>query len=98
MSLIESQQQVEADNRFDKGYVGVRDFLFYLLGFSQGAIFAMTLVLTSGNCIKGIMALSGYIPGCFVKEEYNIKPINEVSIFISHGEMDQVLPYEWGRF
>lgn len=68
---------------------------FYLLGFSQGAILSMTLGLTLGERIKGIIALSGYIPS-FVKEEYDIKSINHMSVFISHGEMDQVLPYEWG--
>lgn len=67
----------------------------YLLGFSQGAILAMTLGLTLGNRIKGIVALSGYIPG-FVKEEYNIKDVGKISLFISHGEMDQILPFEWG--
>ncbi|MEC1525018.1 esterase [Neobacillus niacini] len=67
----------------------------YLLGFSQGAILAMTLGLTLGDKIKGVVALSGYIPA-FVKEEYEIKAVNELSVFISHGEMDQVLPYEWG--
>lgn len=67
----------------------------YLLGFSQGAILSMTLGLTLGNRIKGIVALSGYIPG-FVKEEYNIKPVNQLSLFISHGKFDNVLPYEWG--
>ncbi|MEH7502648.1 esterase [Neobacillus drentensis] len=67
----------------------------FLLGFSQGAILSMTLGLTLGNRIKGIIALSGYIPA-FVKEEYNIQPVNELSLFISHGEMDQVLPFEWG--
>ena len=45
----------------------------YLLGFSQGAILSMTLGLTLGNRIKGIVALSGYLPA-FVKEEYEIKP------------------------
>ncbi|WP_375088743.1 alpha/beta hydrolase [Peribacillus sp. RS7] len=68
---------------------------FYLLGFSQGAIASMTLGLTLGNRIKGIVALSGYIPG-FVKEEYTINPVNQLSMFISHGEFDNVLPYEWG--
>jgi phospholipase/carboxylesterase len=67
----------------------------YLLGFSQGAILSMSLGLTLGNRIKGIIALSGYIPG-FVKDEYNVKPVNQMSLFISHGVMDQVLPYEWG--
>jgi phospholipase/carboxylesterase len=67
----------------------------YVLGFSQGAILSMTLGLTLGNRIKGIVALSGYIPG-FVKEEYNIQPVNQLSFFISHGKFDNVLPYEWG--
>ncbi len=68
----------------------------YLLGFSQGAIISMTLALTMGNKIKGIVALSGYIPQ-FVKEEYMINTGDHLSVFISHGEFDQVLPYEWGK-
>lgn len=68
----------------------------YLLGFSQGAILSMTLALTLGNKIKGIVALSGYIP-MFVKEEYTINPGHNLSAFISHGEYDQVLPFEWGK-
>lgn len=67
----------------------------FLLGFSQGAILSMTLGLTMGNRIKGIVALSGYIPA-FVKEEYNLELVDQQSLFISHGNMDQVLPYEWG--
>lgn len=67
----------------------------YLLGFSQGAILSMSLALTLGNKIKGIVALSGYIPK-IVSEDYEIKPVNELSVFISHGEVDQILPYEWG--
>ena len=67
----------------------------FLLGFSQGAILSMTLGLTLGSRIKGIIALSGYIPA-FVKEEYMIQPVDNLSLFISHGEMDQVLPFDWG--
>ncbi|QGQ47694.1 alpha/beta hydrolase [Metabacillus sediminilitoris] len=67
----------------------------YLLGFSQGAILSMTLGLTLGDRIKGIVALSGYIPA-FVKEEYKIKNVEQLSLFISHGELDQILPFEWG--
>lgn len=68
----------------------------YLLGFSQGAIVSMTLALSLGKKIKGIVALSGYIPQ-FVKEEYRINPGNNLAVFISHGKYDQVLPYEWGK-
>lgn len=55
----------------------------------------MTLGLSLGHRIKGIIALSGYVPA-FVKEEYNIQPVDQLSLFISHGEMDQVLPFDWG--
>jgi phospholipase/carboxylesterase len=72
------------------------DSQIYLLGFSQGAIVSMTLGLTLGNKIKGIIALSGYIPQ-FVKEDYTIKTGEKLSVFISHGEYDQVLPYQWGK-
>jgi phospholipase/carboxylesterase len=68
----------------------------YLMGFSQGAIVSMTLAATLGNKIKGVIALSGYIPQ-FVKEEYMINPGDHLAVFISHGENDQVLPYEWGK-
>lgn len=68
----------------------------YLLGFSQGAIVSMTLAVTLGNKVRGIVALSGYIPQ-FVKEEYTINVGNQLSVFISHGEFDPALPYEWGK-
>ena len=68
----------------------------FLLGFSQGAILAMTLVLKMGNKIKGIVALSGYIPK-HVKENYSIKPVHEISMFIGHGEFDQIFPLNIGN-
>jgi phospholipase/carboxylesterase len=94
---------------FDEGIHKLADFIdyasanypinpeqLYLLGFSQGAIVSMTLAVTLGNKIKGVIALSGYIPQ-FVKEEYMINPGNHLAVFVSHGEYDQVLPYEWGK-
>lgn len=68
----------------------------YLLGFSQGAVMSNTLALTLGDTIKGIVSLSGYIPA-FVKDEYDRKPIEGLSIFLSHGVEDSVLSYEWGK-
>ena len=66
-----------------------------LLGFSQGAILSQTLVLTMGNVINKVVALSGYIPS-FVKEEYSKRPVDHLSIFISHGDYDYVIPSQWG--
>ncbi|AIQ49280.1 esterase [Paenibacillus sp. FSL R7-0273] len=68
----------------------------YLLGFSQGAILSMTLALTMGAKLKGIVALNGYIPD-FVKMEYSLRSIKDVSIFASHGEYDSVFPVRIGH-
>ncbi|RHW34137.1 esterase [Neobacillus notoginsengisoli] len=67
----------------------------YLLGFSQGAILSMTLALSLGNSIKGIVALNGYIPQ-FVKDEYDVQSLDHLSAFVSHGETDRVFPIDWG--
>jgi phospholipase/carboxylesterase len=67
----------------------------YILGFSQGAILGMTIGLTFNHKIKGVVALSGYIPQ-FVREEYSMKPREQLSVFISHGELDPIFPLTWG--
>lgn len=66
-----------------------------ILGFSQGAILAQTVALTMGNEITKVVALSGYIPE-FVKTEYSKRNVNHLSIFISHGDYDYVIPSQWG--
>ena len=68
----------------------------YLLGFSQGAALSMSLALTLGNKIKGIIALSGYIPA-FVKEDYHHEAVDKVSIFISHGTHDPIFPLRYSK-
>lgn len=66
-----------------------------LLGFSQGAILSQTIALTMGEEISKVVALSGYIP-TFVKTEYSKRNIEHLSIFISHGDYDYVIPSQWG--
>ncbi|OES43419.1 alpha/beta hydrolase [Domibacillus iocasae] len=68
----------------------------YTMGFSQGAILAMTLGLSLNGRIKGAAALSGYIPS-FVQEAYAEKLAYPLSLFISHGEMDSIFPLAWGE-
>lgn len=68
----------------------------YVLGFSQGAVLAQSLALTMGSAIRGVVALSGYLPD-FVKDEYKKQPVNHLHIFISHGEYDYVIPMQWGE-
>lgn len=66
-----------------------------ILGFSQGAILAQTIALTMGSEISKVVALSGYIPE-FVKTEYSKRSVDHLSIFISHGDYDYVIPSQWG--
>ncbi|MFF2889407.1 alpha/beta hydrolase [Paenibacillus sp. NPDC057967] len=68
----------------------------YLLGFSQGAILSLTLAHTMGNALRGIVALNGYIPQ-FVKTEYDVQSMSDVSVFVSHGEFDSVFPIRIGH-
>lgn len=94
---------------FDRAVRQLRDFIQqadghypidpkrkYVLGFSQGAILSMTLALTMGDQLQGIVALNGYIPD-FVKNEYPLRSLKDVSVFISHGQYDSVFPIRIGQ-
>lgn len=68
----------------------------YVLGFSQGAVLAQSLALSMGDAIRGVVALSGYIPS-FVKTEYKRRSVDHLRIFISHGTYDYIIPPQWGK-
>ena len=68
----------------------------YLIGFSQGAILSMTLALVLGDSIKGIIPMNGYIPQ-FVKEEYPLKSIDHLSVFLCQGAADPIFPLNIGQ-
>ncbi|MBE3569178.1 MAG: dienelactone hydrolase family protein [Bacillales bacterium] len=68
----------------------------YLIGFSQGAILSMSLALILGDTVKGIVAMNGYIPS-FVKEEYPLKSISHLSVFLTQGESDPIFPLQVGQ-
>jgi phospholipase/carboxylesterase len=92
----QSVQQLEAFIDYATAKYPIDATKRYLLGFSQGAILAMTLALTMGDQLKGIVALNGYVPD-FVKTEYPLKSVREVSVFISHGEFDSIFPIKVGH-
>ncbi|MDQ6418926.1 dienelactone hydrolase family protein [Paenibacillus sp. LHD-117] len=89
-------QQLEAFIRYATERYPVDANRRYVLGFSQGAILSMTLALTMGNQLKGIVALNGYVPA-FVKTEYPLRAVEDVSVFVSHGEYDSVFPVRIGH-
>lgn len=68
----------------------------YVVGFNQGAVVAQTLLVTMGELIKGVAALSGFLPE-FVMNEYEIKNLQNSKIFISHGQYDFDYPIQWSE-
>ena len=59
-----------------------------LIGFSQGAILAHAIAQNSN--IKNLIALSGYVD----EELIFFEKTNNLSIYISHGKDDDVIPFE----
>ena len=65
----------------------------FIGGFSQGAIMSLTTGLNHTNKIKGIVCLSGRLYPELKPELSKINDYNNIQLFISHGQQDQVLPY-----
>ena len=59
-----------------------------LIGFSQGAILAHAIAQNSN--IKNLIALSGYVD----EELISFEKTKNLSIYISHGKDDEVIPFE----
>ena len=59
-----------------------------LIGFSQGAILAHAIAQNSN--IKNLIALSGYVD----EDLISFKKTNNLSIYISHGKYDEVIPFQ----
>lgn len=68
-----------------------------LLGFSQGTILSYAVALSYPEKIKNVIALSGYINEKILLEGYEKKDHHELNFYISHGQVDQVIPLEWAQ-
>jgi len=69
----------------------------YLLGFSQGAIIGLSLVLTRPDKIAGIAAMSGRILPDVLPLMAPPGALAGLPIFVAHGTADPVLPIDYGR-
>jgi phospholipase/carboxylesterase len=67
-----------------------------LLGFSQGAILSYAMMLSYPKMIKSIAALSGYM-NLEMAEKNTENDYAHLSVFASHGSVDQVIPVDWAR-
>lgn len=68
-----------------------------LLGFSQGSILSYAVALSYPEKVKNVIAFSGYIDENILTENYSKNNFNHLSIYCSHGSVDQVIPIEWAR-
>ncbi|MEE9350254.1 MAG: phospholipase [Flavobacteriaceae bacterium] len=69
----------------------------FLLGFSQGSILSYAVALRNPDKIPYIIALSGYINSDLIPKNITKDAVKNLNFFISHGNVDQVLPIEWAR-
>lgn len=68
-----------------------------LVGFSQGTILSFAVALSYPEKVKNVIGLSGYINQRILKEGYKKNDFSNLSIYNSHGTLDQVIPVEWAR-
>ena len=68
-----------------------------LLGFSQGTILSYAVALSYPEKIKNVVALSGYINQNIIAGSPTEKSFENLRIYASHGQVDQVIPPEWAQ-
>ena len=68
-----------------------------LIGFSQGTILSYAVALSFPQKVKRVVAISGYLNTEMAVENYAQNDFKNLSIFASHGTVDQVIPVDWAR-
>jgi phospholipase/carboxylesterase len=69
----------------------------FLLGFSQGAILALSAALTAPNVAHGVIALSGRLPEEVRPLILPYAELPDLRIFMGHGTGDTVIPVAHAR-
>lgn len=69
----------------------------FVLGFSQGAMMALGLLLRAPQALAGVVALSSRAPDGLFATAAPEEAIARVPLFVAHGVYDDVLPVAHGR-
>ena len=85
-TLIEFIDQLTVAYNVDKKQV-------FVGGFSQGAMMSYMVGLTQPDKVKGIASFSGNIPDAAKTKMASVGKFSDLSVFISHGKKDPVLPF-----
>lgn len=91
-SVLQVQALIEQEEK-----KGISTENIILAGFSQGAVIALHTGLTLPKKLRGILALSGYLPQASTVLSHATPANKQVPIFIGHGTQDMVVPYFLGE-
>lgn len=69
----------------------------YVLGFSQGAMMSLGVLLTAPERLAGVVALSGRFAPALFEPTVPDEAIARVPLLVAHGLHDDVLPIAHGR-
>jgi phospholipase/carboxylesterase len=68
-----------------------------LIGFSQGCILSYAVAVSYPEKVQRVVAMSGYFNPEIAKQGFENNDFKNLSIFASHGSVDQVVPVDWAR-
>jgi phospholipase/carboxylesterase len=68
-----------------------------LIGFSQGCILSYAIAMSYPEKVQRIVGMSGYFNEEIAIPNYKNNSFENLKIFASHGNVDQVVPVEWAR-
>lgn len=69
----------------------------YLMGFSQGAMMSLALLVTSPEKVAGVVAMSGRLPRQVLELEPDREALAGKPVLVTHGLYDPVLPIDNGH-
>jgi phospholipase/carboxylesterase len=69
----------------------------YLLGFSQGAMMSLGVLVTAPDRLRGVIALSGRFAPTLFEAAAPADAVARIPVLVAHGLYDDVLPVTHGR-
>lgn len=76
---------------------GVDPHRRFLLGFSQGAIMSLCVMLTAPEALAGVVAMSGRLLPEIRPKAVPAERLRAFPVLVQHGLYDQLLPISYGR-
>ena len=98
--MVQAKRSLELLPGFIDGLVetyGADARRVYLMGFSQGAMMSLGLLLTRPEKLAGVVAMSGRLPRQVPEREPDREHLKGKPVMVTHGLYDPVLPVENGR-